>query len=193
MLTALPGNVDRRKVFVIPDAVDLALFRPMDREECRDVLGWRRGICHVLMDAREPRRKRTALARESFARAVALGVPAELHELRAVPHTDIPTWMNASDVFLFTSAQEGSPNTVKESLACNLPVVSVDVGDVKERISRVEGCHLVPPEPKEIAEAIREVWTTRRRVDGISAVGDFSIERTAARIADVYEIAIRQS
>ena len=58
------------------------------------------------------------------------GVRAEIHYLRGQPNSDVPIWINASDVLLMTSLHEGSPTIVKEALACNLPVVSVDVGDV---------------------------------------------------------------
>ena len=57
-----------------------------------------------------------------------------------VPHYIMPLYMNACDVLLLTSLHEGSPNVVKEALACNLPVVSVPVGDIPERIGRVPGC-----------------------------------------------------
>ena len=48
--------------------------------------------------------------------------------------------MNACDALLFVSMYEGSPNIVKEALACNLPIVSVAVGDVAERLEGVAGC-----------------------------------------------------
>ncbi len=50
--------------------------------------------------------------------------------------------MKASDVLLLTSYWEGSPNVIKESMACNLPIISVDVGDVKEVISGTFNCFL---------------------------------------------------
>jgi len=57
-------------------------------------------------------------------------------------------WLNASNVLLLTSLHEGSPTVVKEALACGLPVVSVDVGDVAERIEGIEGCHLAVATPE---------------------------------------------
>ena len=43
-------------------------------------------------------------------------------------------------MLLLTSVHEGSPTVVKEALACNVPVVSLDVGDVRELIGSVQGC-----------------------------------------------------
>ena len=80
-------------------------------------------------------------------RATRLGIDAEMHHLSGVPNDHVPIWLNASDVVLLTSLHEGSPTIIKEALACNRPVVSVDVGDVRERIRGVDGCFLARPDP----------------------------------------------
>jgi len=64
--------------------------------------------------------------------------PVRLQTVTGVPHKRMPTYMNAADALLLTSNREGSPDAVKEALACNLPVVSTDVGDVRERLEHVE-------------------------------------------------------
>src|SRR3989442_15067534 len=75
--------------------------------------------------------------------------------------------MNACDVLVFPSAQEGSPNTVKEALACNLPVVSVPVGDVPLRLRGIEGCELCADErPETIAAALERVLRRGPRPPG---------------------------
>src|SRR5258708_15921936 len=66
--------------------------------------------------------------------------------------------MNACDALVFTSRQEGSPNVVKEALACNLPVVSVAIGDVPERLRDLAGCEVcADAEPDTIAAALVRV------------------------------------
>ena len=60
----------------------------------------------------------------------------KLIKLNFAAHHQMSTYMNASDVLLMTSYQEGSPVIIKEALACNLSVVSTDVGDVKEMIKK---------------------------------------------------------
>ena len=71
-----------------------------------------------------------------------------------LPKTLMPVYMSAADVLLMTSESEGSPNTVKEALACGLPIVSVDVGDVRETVEGVEGCWICDAAPNVLAEAI---------------------------------------
>ena len=64
----------------------------------------------------------------------------ELLELKGYSREEVTLLMCAADVFLMTSFTEGSPQVIKEAMACGCPIVSVDVGDVKERTAGVEGC-----------------------------------------------------
>ena len=63
--------------------------------------------------------------------------------LRGYKHNEVPILLNAIDVLLMTSHHEGSPMIIKEALACNTPIVSLDVGDVKERLMNIEGCYVI--------------------------------------------------
>jgi glycosyltransferase involved in cell wall biosynthesis len=110
-----------------------------------------------------------------------------LLNLRGVSHTDVPIWLNASNVVLITSLHEGSPNIVKEALACNVPVVSVDVGDVKERTRNIQGCYLASPEPAALADKLQRVYESVGRVAGRIAVEELSLERVAARLREFYQ------
>ena len=87
---------------------------------------------------------------------------------------------------------EGSPTIVKEALACGLPVVSVDVGDVAERIAGIEGCYLAAPEPAELAATLCLVRQRGRRLDYRFRLEDLSITRVAEKLRQFYEeIAVR--
>lgn len=63
----------------------------------------------------------------------------------AQPHEAVPRWLNASDVFILPSYNEGLPNVVLEAMACGLPVVSTDVGGTGEAVLQGETGFLVPP------------------------------------------------
>jgi len=95
-------------------------------------------------------------------------------------------WLNASDIVLLTSLYEGSPTIIKEALACNVPIVSVDVGDVSKRIQGIEGCYLALPEPDDLATKLHMVLTGPHRVAGWAKMQGLSLERVALRLRDFY-------
>jgi glycosyltransferase involved in cell wall biosynthesis len=185
---ALPSDVGRSKVRIIPNGIDLELFKPLDQDTCRNRLGWRNDLLNVLFPTNggDPR-KRLDLAQAAVEAVKQSGIPVELHQLRGVPYNEVPIWLNASDVVLLTSLHEGSPNTVKEALACNLPVVSVDVGDVRERIDGIEGCCLALPDAGDLAAKLRLVRAGQNRVAGRIKMQDLSLEHIARRLTQFYE------
>jgi glycosyltransferase involved in cell wall biosynthesis len=185
---ALPADVTPTKVRIIPNGVDLERFKPLNREICRSRLGWSATQLNVLFPANtgDPR-KRPELARAAAKAAEHLGVKIEIHQLRGVPHRDVPVWLNASDAVLLTSLHEGSPNLIKEALACNVPVISVDVGDVRERIHGIDGCFIADAEPNDLAMKLKWVAAGSRRVSSRDMVQDLSLEQIAFRLKQFYD------
>jgi glycosyltransferase involved in cell wall biosynthesis len=186
---ALPNDVARSKIRIIPNGIDLDRFKPLDRESCRNQLGWRADYFHVLFptNSRDDPRKRPQLAKAAVEIADRLGFRIEMHQLRRVPHDQVPIWLNASDTVLLTSLHEGSPNIIKEALACNIPVVSVDVGDVRERIQGITGCYLASQDPTDLAQKLQLVHAGPRRVAGRIEMENLSLERVASRLVEFYE------
>lgn len=189
----LPARLRVGRVTIIPNGVDVSLFRRMDERDCRRQLGWRQDGFHILFSTqdRTNEKKRLPLAEAAMALLRSQGVDAELHGLWKVPHESVPLWINACDLLLFTSREdEGSPNIVKETLACGRPVVSVDVGDVRERIEGIKGCHIAAPVAEDLAAKVAEVLQGTRRVDSEAAISEVSLEAVAQRVIDVYDQAI---
>lgn len=103
----------------------------------------------------------------------------------------ILTLMNACDVLVMTSIQEGSPCVVKEALACNLPVVSLDVGDVPIRLHGIAGCEVcADDDPATIAASLQRVLAHGKRTSGRQAVQDLDERLLTSRIVDVYRQAL---
>jgi glycosyltransferase involved in cell wall biosynthesis len=188
LLDALPRRIDRSRVWTVPNGVDFSRFRPRDRSECERALGWSSARSHVLFPA-DPGRpgKRFALARAAVALLNEGGAEVELHTLRDVPHEEVPVWLNAASAILITSTHEGSPNAVKEALACDVPVVSVDVGDVGERIRGIDGCFIANPTPKDLAAKVARVLERREPIDARRRVGELRLERVAEKVTNIYE------
>ena len=95
--------------------------------------------------------------------------------------------MNACDALVLTSEAEGSPNVVKEAMACNIPVVATDVGDVREIISHTDGCYLCKMEPPDIARKLQSALSFGERTNGREAVAHLELDAVSRRIIDVYE------
>ncbi len=184
---ALPQDIDRRKVRIIPNGVDLELFRPISQTKCREQLGWRPDRFHILFPTTcgDPR-KRFDLAQAAVMEARRQGLKCEIHELRGASHSAVPVWLNASDVVILTSLHEGSPNVVKEALACNVPVVSVAVGDVVERISPVRGCYVAEANPQDLAAKLCLVASEMRRTNGRDAMQLLSLKGVALSLEKFY-------
>lgn len=78
--------------------------------------------------------------------------PLKLLELRGYTRDEVVTLMYKCDTLLLTSIREGSPQVVKEAMACGCPIVSVDVGDVRERLLGLDGCYVAASRtPEELA------------------------------------------
>lgn len=178
----------RSKARVIPTGVDLKLFAPIDRECAREKLGWNHTAPVILFNAGlTPRVKRLDLAQVSFD-LVRRNLPeARLHVLRGTtPHNDLPLYMNACDCLLLTSDFEGSPDIIKEALACNLPIVSVDVGDVKERVEGVSGVSIVERNPGLIADAACKILNAGSRSSGRLKIAELDADRVRDAVIAVY-------
>jgi len=177
---------------IIPAGIDTQLFCPQPVENARQALGLPLSVRLVLFIG-DPARteKRYWLAQETVSLLPASS-NAQLVTAHNIPHEKMPIYMNACDVLLITSSTEGSPTTVKESLACNLPVVSTDVGDVRERIGNIEGCEVCADDrPETIAAALARVLSLGQRINGRQAVLELDEKLLTQKVIQVYYRAIQ--
>jgi len=178
----------RGKVVVLPSGVDPEVFRPESRSRARNRLGW--GVVErvVLFNAGyDPANKRLDLARRAFALTQAALGGVRLHILDgATAPASVPDLLNASDCLLLTSDVEGSPTVIQEALACNLPVVSVDVGDTLERLRGVSCSAIVPRDAAAIAAELARVLRVPSRSNGQRKVPEFSAQRIAGELRRIY-------
>lgn len=178
---------------VIPAGVDMTKFSPMPKAEAMDHVGWDPETKHVLFpyDPTKSHSKRTDRKNYDLAATVTsqvddeLSEPVELQTVSGVPHDEMRYYMNAADALLLTSKLEGSPNTVKEAMACNLPVVSTDVGDVRTRLENVTPSAVCTSEA-ELVDRLVEVLETGERSNGRTHVETVSWDRMADEIIQVY-------
>jgi glycosyltransferase involved in cell wall biosynthesis len=173
--------------YVIPAGVDTDLFAPTDRAVVRRSLGWSEASRYVLFPgSRQNRVKRADLFAAVISALRATNPRVEPIYLEKLSRSQAAATIAAADVTLVTSDWEGSPVTVRESLACETPVVSVPVGDVEETLDGLPGCEIAPRDPVELAAAVRRAFSATRSSELRERALATSRTRTAERVADVY-------
>ena len=149
------------------------------------------GVKHVLfVGAFNNVVKDPELAKAAINELVREGINVDLIELKGYNREQVNALMYNCDTLLMTSKTEGSPQVIKEAMACGCPIVSVDVGDVAERVSGVEGCYVVSSrEPAAIAEALQQALVFHGKTNGRQRIIEMGLsnEQVAERLVEIYE------
>jgi len=172
---------------VQPTGVDLDALPKLKQAEARERLGLplEEKLALFVGSPTNPL-KRYAEAQEAIALAND-HTPVRLILGWGRPHREIIELMLACDVLIVTSAQEGSPTIFKEALACDLPIVSVPVGDAVERFGSIEGCEVTKDRrATTVAEAVERVLRRNCRIKGREAVEDLDEKVLAQRMIGIY-------
>lgn len=177
-----------KKCHVIPNGVNLDMFKPIDKIIAREQIGLKDYKRYILFAANPLRpEKNYKLAKEAL--AYLKSECTELLVVSDVPNFMMPLFYSASDLLLVTSLYEGSVNVVKEGMACNIPIVSTDVGDVKDIISSVSGCFICPPTPDAMARGIDKALQFGSRTYGRQRISELELqsENIAMKLKNIYE------
>jgi len=180
--------IKKDKVIVLPNGVDFNVFKEIPRTEACRKLGLNPEKKYVLFAGNyKIPRKAFWVVRDAVQILKEEDADVELLRTSRVAHNLIPYYMNASNVLALASLNEGSPNVVKEAMACNLPIVSTDVGDVKEIIGNVRRCFIVKRDPKIFAEKIREILLNVDKTEGRRKIKHLRIEKIAEKLIHFYK------
>jgi teichuronic acid biosynthesis glycosyltransferase TuaC len=172
------------KASILPNGVDFERFKPMNREEAKKITGIDNG--KFILFASDPSRceKNYSLAEEAVRRA---GIEKNrLYVVNNKPHEQMSYFINAGDVLLLTSFWEGSPNVIKEAMACGLPIVSTDVGDVREVIGDTEGCFVTGYDPDEVADKLKCALQFGRRTTGREKIKHLDEKIISKKLTEIY-------
>ncbi|EDT44014.1 Glycosyltransferase-like protein [Burkholderia ambifaria MEX-5] len=129
-----------------------------------------------------------------FAEAVSIAqrqtsLPIVERRIDGLDRAEVCRLLQSADAMLMTSKREGSPQSVKEAMACGLPVVSVDVGDVDRMLSGVRHCRVTDSRaPHTLAALLLEVLEARERSDGPLHLerGGYLSSQVAACVHELY-------
>jgi teichuronic acid biosynthesis glycosyltransferase TuaC len=176
---------------VIPDGVNFALFHPLPRTEARATLGWDQEKYYVLF-ANNPTIpvKNFALAQQAVQQLAERGIHAELIVANGLPQSTVMLSMNASNALLLPSLVEGAPNVVKEAMACNVPVVATNVGDVAQVIGQTAGCSVCSHDAAELADALAKALRHTGPTTGRRDIAHLESSVVLTQILALYQQAI---
>jgi teichuronic acid biosynthesis glycosyltransferase TuaC len=180
---------------MIPCGVDLNIFEPRDKHESRKLIGLdKNGLIILFGSNSENPVKNYQLAKKVIQ---LLELRIKLIELKGYTRKEVNLLMNACDLLLITSTSETGPLVVKEAAACNCPIVSTDIGDVRWVIGNNKGCYLTSFDPVDIASNIQEAIRFVKdygKTDGRERIIKLGLdsETTSGKIKRVYERVILQ-
>jgi glycosyltransferase involved in cell wall biosynthesis len=182
----MKSHLGFKNVNIIPNGINLEIFQPMNVQEAREKLRFAEDKKYILFLADPARPEKNYTLAEQACNIISKQQNVELMALHTIPHAEIPLYLSAADVLLLTSKHEGSPNVVKEAMACNCPVVSTDVGDVKEVINDTEGCYITNFDPEDVAEKLNLALDFGNQTNGREKIKHLDDKIIAEKIIKIY-------
>jgi len=173
------------KSAVIPCGIDTNIFYSIPKEDARKKLGWGMSDKYILFaGAFSNKVKCASLAHDAILKLDNYN----LIELKGYSREEINTLMNGCDSLLMTSEREASPMVIKEAMQCGAPIVSVDVGDVRDMIENIDGCYLVDRSSNEIADKIVIAASFGRKTEGANVIHKkhLDISAIAKQVEEIY-------
>ncbi len=182
-------DINLKNVSIIPNGVDFDKFKPIEAKDAKETVLFNQDVKKIIFVS-DPFRKEKNF--ELANKAVELVQVKENVELFVV-HFDhvlsaesICNYMNAADALLLTSFYEGSPNVIKEAMACNCPIVSTNVGDVKEVFGNTDGCYLAEFTAEDVAMKLEKAINFGKTL-GRDTITHLDSHKIALQLKSLYE------
>jgi len=198
------------RITVIPTGIDLDRFRPVERRASRERFGWGLSDKIILFLGRLEKEKNLPLLLDAFyelkkelkgailalagtgreeaalkLKAKEMNLP-DVVFMGEVEKEKVPELLSGADLLVLCSFYEGSPTVIKEALACNLPVVSCDVGDVSEVIQGIRGSQIAERNQADFARKMLQALTTDKRENTRDSMLSYSMEAIGQKTLDIY-------
>lgn len=183
----LKRKIKLPNAYVIPNGVNLEIFKPIPITEACKKSGFDLKRKYALFLADSERPEKNYLLAKTACELINQHHDLKLLALYDIPYKEMPYYLSAADILLLTSFFEGSPNAIKEAMACNCPIVSTDVGDVKEVIDDTEGCYICSFEPEDVAEKLMMTLNFGKRTNGREKIQHFDDQIIAKKLIEVYK------
>lgn len=206
-----------KPVHVIPNGFRSDLFHPRDQTECREALGLPlnrkivltvgnlvevKGHCYLVeaiadMNKNHPDTFCVIIGSGSLKGKLerqvrSLGLMENVLLVGGKPHEEIPLWMNACDIIVLPSLNEGNPTVMFESLGCGKPFIGTDVGGIPEIITSDQyGLVVKPGDAQDLADALTRALSIEWNREAIREYAEqFTWDAIANDVLDVYSHAL---
>jgi len=163
-------GADPGRVISQPNTADMERFNPRDQTDCRRKLSLPEDLPVVIFVGHFIERKGPLRVLKAIEQASDLSVkgvfigrgeqkPKGEHVLHTgpVPNDELPVWLNAADLFVLPTQQEGHCNAINEAMACGLPIVSSEIPEVKNQVPKDAGLLVNPDDVQAIEKAMRRL------------------------------------
>ena len=188
---------------ILPCGVSLEDCFLMDKAEARRQLGWSDNKKYIMFGgAFINLRTNYPLLKQAVSIIDNQISKIEVIEMRGLSRYDCVLRMNACDVFALPTKNEGSPQALKEAMACNGPIVVTDVADIKHVLGDLPGHYVLPNKKgnaawwvgdehsaEELAELLKQAFAFEGRTEGRKRIVElgYTNELVAKSIVKIYE------
>lgn len=171
---------------LLSNGVDMNNFKPIDRQIALQHTGFNPQEKNIIFVAVNPYSyvKNLSLAERSIQRLKNPSI--RLHLISRKSFIDLPYYYSSADLLLLTSLSEGSPNVVKEAMACNCPIVATNVGDIKIIAGNTTGVYICSFDELEVAEGIKSAIEFGKRTYGRQNIQELDSSLIARRLINHY-------
>ncbi|NCP84225.1 MAG: glycosyltransferase family 4 protein, partial [Bacteroidetes bacterium] len=179
---------------ILPNGIDFTRFYYLEKKVCLSRLNWNSEEINILFASNPDRpEKNYKLAEDAISKLGQKKI--RIHYLMDIKHEDLVYYYNAADCLLLTSLYEGSPNVIKEAMACSRPIVCTNVGDVKWLLGNEVGHFITSFETKEVIEKLKkaiEFSIAENNTKGRQRILDLGLdsENVALKLIKVYQSVI---
>ncbi len=183
------SGVKFRNSVVIPNGVNIDRFYYLNISEARRMVGWEEDRKYIAFIADPDRYEKNFKLAQSACNSLSDEKNIKLKVINNKSHKEINAFLNAASVLLLTSLWEGSPNIIKEAMACNCPIVSTDVGDVRMLFGDTNGCYLTNFSPEDVANKLTRALRFVGRTSGRKRLMELQLSEASVteKIIEVYK------